>query len=87
METKHIKKISKSAIEDALNVCNSIFRMNAKTAIGYAFDVDKENKEVYQGEFVFCGEDVEDLYHGFIDFEFNILHDHLSGEKIDLLNF
>lgn len=77
------KKISKSVIIDALKVCNGIHRLNAKTSIliGYGFFIDKLNKEVDTGEFVFLGEDTSE-FDGYIDFKTKTLKDNLNGGKI-----
>lgn len=43
--------ISKSLKEDALSVCNSIYRLNASSAIGYLFNPTVDGDKVYAGMF------------------------------------
>lgn len=79
------KNISQSVINDAKAVCNSIYRMNAKTAIGYAFTKRSNGREVATGEFVFTGESItSNQFDGFINFADKTLTDLISNEQIIL---
>lgn len=61
--------INKAALKDALSVCDGIHRMNASSAIGYAFNISKDRKRVYCGEYVHTGEIIKQRYEYFISFE------------------
>ena len=79
IEERIAKKIPKRAIKDAFAVCGSLSRLNAKSAIGYAFCVNWDNKEVATGEFIFQGETPTSAeFDGFINFNNETLADFLA---------
>lgn len=47
----HIINICDSLKEDALSVCNSIYKMNAKHSLGYLFNPTDDGKKVSTGMF------------------------------------
>ena len=81
------RNISQSVLTDAKKVCGSIYRMNAKTACGYAFTKDIRNKKVNSGQFIFTSE-LSDVtfkkYDGYISFENKTLKDLQSGQIINI---
>jgi hypothetical protein len=63
-------KVLKSAWMEAKSVCGGMYRMNATTAIGYAFRVTADRKHLYSGEFMFTGEPVTaDRFDGYVEFK------------------
>ena len=84
---KRTKHLSLSVIKDAMSACNSIYRHNAKSAVGYAFVKKVSGREVETGEYVFRG--YEDLvtperFDGIITFKDKKLKDLRTSEIIDL---
>jgi lysyl-tRNA synthetase class I len=72
-------KIPKAVWDDAKAVCSSIYHMNAPYAIGYAFIMHANKREVFQGEFVGQRDKNrlnKDEFDGFINFE--------TGEQVNL---
>lgn len=71
MELKPVK-VNKKVRNDAEAVCGSIYRMNAKNAIAYAFNIHDNGKEVFAGEFInFMRELEEGRYSFVLDFTNN----------------
>jgi len=83
---KRTKYISGSVIQDAMSVAGGMYRMNAKSSVGYAFASNRRGTGVGRGEFRYYQEEYPsvDEFDGYIDFETKILHDLKSGEKIKL---
>lgn len=77
------KNLSLSDIKNARNVASGLYRFNAKTSIGYAFNKKSNGKSVAVGEFVLQGESIAN-FDGFICFKNSTLIDVNSGEIITI---
>ncbi len=81
------KNLSKSVIRDACHVALSIYKMNATTAIGYAFTKRQDGRGVNTGEFIFRGEVQlidSNSFDGFINFQEKTLTDLISNQSITI---
>ncbi len=74
-------KIQNAVIKDAIKVCGSICRMNATSAVGYAFTCADDGKSVDVGEFIYAGELIDDNYDGYIDFKTSTISNLKNGVK------
>jgi hypothetical protein len=84
---KRTKNLSLSVVKDAIAVCNSIYRLNASAAIGYAFSKTPSGRSVECGEYVYRGyEDkiTSERFDGLISFEDKKLTDIKTGELVAL---
>lgn len=75
--------IPKSVVNDAVAVCGSIYRLNARYACGYVFTISKDRKSVDRGMFAYWREILEgDLiyWEGYIDFEDKTVMDLENGK-------
>jgi hypothetical protein len=80
-----MKRIPAAVVRDAVNVCESIYRMNAPYATGYVFNCDEKGKSVYKGMFCSDLREVPD-WDGFIRFGTVTLQDNMSGKTYSLAN-
>ena len=84
MPIRRTKNIPASVIRDAMSVAGGLYRMNAPSAAGYAFNAGET--EVGCGEFVVENEvdGAKRNYDGYIDFATKTLTDNRSGEARSL---
>ena len=80
-----MNRIPQKAIRDALSVCGGLYRLNAKSSIGYAFCVNHSNNMVATGEFVFNGENpTKENFDGFIEFESETITDFIADKTYSI---
>lgn len=78
-----MKRIPSAVLRDAINVCGSMYRMNARYATGYSFNCNDAGDAVASGEFT-NDSDNPDRWDGVIRFEPRELRDNISGKIYSL---
>lgn len=83
------KTLSKSVVRDALKIAGSLYRINPKDFVGYAFSKCSKGKQVDMGQYLDTtdinkGRLLLDDWDGYICFKTQQLIDLHSGEQLSL---